>query len=49
LDETLRIEHVREFSVPEFTRVDKTIDSFVKEKWYSKIFGVFWKIVIAFQ
>ena len=49
LNESLRIEPFREFNVPVFSRVDKTIDSFVKEEWYSKIFGIFWEVVCIFQ
>ncbi len=49
LNESLRIEPFREFNVPEFSRANKIIDTFVKEKWCSKIFGVFWEVVSIFK
>jgi hypothetical protein len=49
LNESLRIDPFKECNVPVFSRVDKNIDIFVKEKWYSKIFGIFWEAVNIFQ
>ncbi len=39
LDKTLGVEPFREFNVPIFARVNKTVDSFVEELWRSKVFA----------
>ncbi len=49
LDESFGIEPFREFNVPIFDRVDKSIDSFVQKGWGSKVFGIFRKVICVFQ
>ena len=49
LNESLRIEPFREFNVPIFARIDKSIDSFVQKGWGSKVFGIFRKVICIFQ
>jgi hypothetical protein len=49
LEKTLGIKPFRRFNIPVFARVDKAIDAFVKEKWYTKVFGIFWEKVCIFQ
>ena len=49
LEKTLGIKPFRKFNIPVFARVDKAIDAFVKEKWYTKVFGIFWEVVCIFQ
>ncbi len=36
--ETWEIKPFRKINIPVFARVDKAIDAFVEEKWYSKAF-----------
>jgi hypothetical protein len=48
--ETLGVEPFRKFNIPIFVRVDKAVDAlFVEEKWYTKVFGMFWEVVCIFQ
>ena len=49
LEKTLGIKPFRKFNIPVFARVDKAIDAFVEEKWYTKVFGIFWEVVCIFQ
>jgi hypothetical protein len=49
LNEFIGIEPFREFNVPIFAREDKSIDSFVKKGWGSKVFGIFRNVICIFQ
>ena len=49
LDESFEIEPFREFNVPIFARIGKSIDSFVQKGWGSKVFGKFRKVICIFQ
>ncbi len=49
LDESFGKEPFREFSVPIFARIDKSIDSFVQKGWGSIVFGIFRKVICLFQ
>ena len=44
LEKTLGIKPFEKFNIPVFGRVDKAIDAFVKEKWYTKVFCIFLKV-----
>ncbi len=45
--ETLGVEPFRKFNIPIFVRIDKAVDAFVEEKWYTKVFGMFWEVVVC--
>ena len=45
LDESFGVKPFREFSVPIFSRVNKSIDSLVQKGWVSKVFGIFRKVI----
>ena len=49
LDESFGVKPFREFSVPIFSRVNKSIDSLVQKGWGSKFFGIFRKVLCIFQ
>ncbi len=49
LDESFGIEPFREFNVPIYARIEKSIDSFVQEGWGSKVFGIFRTVICIFQ
>ena len=40
--ENLGVTPFRKFNVPVFARVDKAIDAFVKEKWYTVVYSGKW-------
>ena len=45
LDESFGVKPFREFNVPIFSRVNKSIDSLVQKGWSSKVFSIFREVI----
>ena len=45
LDESFGVKPFREFNVPIFSRVNKSIDSLVQKGWGSKVFSIFREVI----